>query len=835
MPSSNDVVAGAGGFNRIEGHDEPLPPNPPPCPTPLSPTSPRPTPPSRRRSWPSAARTTGSASRQSRRCGCRARRASCSSCSPCTTRRRVCRRSCRGSTVPALAPADVYRIGFGRGPEDATLALPRPGYDAREHLRATLLSNEFRAGLLGSFLAAFPEKRRDVFIHVPKTAGTDLTLNVWPRRVSFPVAIDSVGTNQQALDYCARVARLMPVTETIFVHGHIEFGRYLAVAGARLGDRFFTTVREPVDLLISQVSDLLGQLLRDTEAASAQTRTWLGYLGLDRVPTDLAEPQLKELWATALRNPKLAEPNNICRFLSKSGAVRYERAMANVVAHNVELTTTAQYPRWLAERWGVASRTRHNASRRMLQRDEAVRMVGAAIRGQTAEDEKFYAVVEWALAKKGGVSITGGEIADLVGPALFSGFADELVAGQAARPVAVAPVAVAPVAVAPPRPAEPDVVAHDPATFPVPAPEAAAFATAFGRAGDAARYQEAGWANAEQGYTWTNAPLSLLRLPRPAEPGTYRLCARVAPFVAPGRLAAQRVAVAVNGTRLGEVGLERPSVLACRVGWEVLSRAEAVEVSFAMPDAAQPAKVTGHPNDARLLGLSFHRLWLAGPLPEAEAESPPPPPRAAPASTAELMLRFESIGENCEFGLVQRRAGVEPLGLFRFASAPLPLLMRALAARFEGFGKPEHLVVEVSPNGREYMVFEKHFQFRYHAWVGVHEQTAEQVLAREARRLPFLVRKLLADLAEGGKIFVFHGMQPLGEAEAGALAQAIRGFGPGTLLWVELADAAHPPGSVARLGEGLLKGHVDRFAPGDNAHDISMPSWIEVCTAAAQA
>ncbi len=38
----------------------------------------------------------------------------------------------------------------------------------------------------------------------------------------------------------------------------------------------------------------------------------------------------------------------------------------------------------------------------------------------------------------------------------------------------------------------------------------------------------------------------------------------------------------------------------------------------------------------------------------------------------DLMLQFESLGQNCEFGLVQRRAGADPLGLLRFDSAPCP-------------------------------------------------------------------------------------------------------------------------------------------------------------------
>ena len=33
----------------------------------------------------------------------------------------------------------------------------------------------------------------------------------------------------------------------------------------------------------------------------------------------------------------------------------------------------------------------------------------------------------------------------------------------------------------------------------------------------------------------------------------------------------------------------------------------------------------------------------------------------------EMLLEFESLGDNCEFGLVQRHFGAEPISLLRFA------------------------------------------------------------------------------------------------------------------------------------------------------------------------
>ena len=57
----------------------------------------------------------------------------------------------------------------------------------------------------------------------------------------------------------------------------------------------------------------------------------------------------------------------------------------------------------------------------------------------------------------------------------------------------------------------------------------------------------------------------------------------------------------------------------------------------------------------------------------------------------DLVLQFESLGDNCEFGLVQRKAGAEPLGLLRFSSAPLPRLVRALRERFDGLTDPANV------------------------------------------------------------------------------------------------------------------------------------------------
>jgi hypothetical protein len=348
----------------------------------------------------------------------------------------------------------------------------------------------------------------------------------------------------------------------------------------------------------------------------------------------------------------------------------------------------------------------------------------------------------------------------------------------------------------------------------------------FGLGGTAGALLRDGWSALEPGYVWAVGHAARLVLPRLQRADRYLLSLLAQPFTAEDRLPAQSLQVFLNGVKLAEARPSAQFILQVEVPWDILSAAEPALLSFVYPDAARPLDLLGSGDD-RVLGFQFKRLLLAPLLPAPVQEAAPAVPPVPDLALDDLMNRFESLGQNCEFGLVQRACGAEPLGLLRFASAPLDKLMPALRRRFAGMGQPGHVQAELT-NG-EYMVLDRVYGFYYHAWVKEGERTAAEIEAREARRVPFLVRKLVEDLQAGEKLFVYRGMAPMPEADARALAAALRAYGPATLLWVELADASHPPGDVHWVGEGLLKAHIDRFAPGDNAHDFSVESWVMLC------
>lgn len=371
----------------------------------------------------------------------------------------------------------------------------------------------------------------------------------------------------------------------------------------------------------------------------------------------------------------------------------------------------------------------------------------------------------------------------------------------------------------------------------------------FGRNSARRDVFESGWSTPERDETWGTGTECSLVLPIPFDDQGCTFFMRFRPFIVPDRWPTQRVRVLANDVPVAEFRLEaeKATTMSAAIPAAALKGADRLRLVFQTPDAARASEFGLADN--RVLSIALKQI-VFGPLSDAApsgapaagnaagANQPGEPPAqdnaqpASPAPFAPLLTRFESLGENCEFGLVQRRCGIEPLGLLRFSSTPLSPLLQALRGRFAGMGQPDTIEIEVAASGREYMVFDRRYGFRYHAWVKLGEMAPEAIHAREVRRLPFLIRKLVEDLTEGEKIFIFHGMQPLAEREARELADAMRAYGPGTLLWVELADAAHPAGAVLPVAPGLLKGHMDRFAPGENAHDLSLDCWLTLCRTA---
>jgi hypothetical protein len=371
----------------------------------------------------------------------------------------------------------------------------------------------------------------------------------------------------------------------------------------------------------------------------------------------------------------------------------------------------------------------------------------------------------------------------------------------------------------------------------------------FGFGGEGEGFGLYGWHGPEDGFTWTDGLESALLLPRLQAPNGWFVEVCATPFNPRGLLGGQRMTIAVDGCYIGGATVhEHKQTLAFFVPPSVTPLRGAgidhVLVTIGHPDAGRPSELEST-DDTRLLALSMSGVRIQSlaeprwpshvPIPDIEHIALSSDDDAAIAyverllgiTAAELVTRFESLGENCEFGLLQRRCGAEPLGLLRFSSAFLHRLLEALNAEFVGLG--DELEVTVGRSGHEWMSHDRRYAFEWHTRIHPTEASGEQVHAGERARAKLLRRRLLEDLQTADKIFVYQRPGLASVEEVMPLFLALRRRGPNTLLWVAESDEDHPPGSVEVVSPGLLRGNIDRFGGRENGTwEISIMRWLEI-------
>jgi tetratricopeptide (TPR) repeat protein len=245
-----------------------------------------------------------------------------------------------------------------------------------------------------------------------------------------------------------------------------------------------------------------------------------------------------------------------------------------------------------------------------------------------------------------------------------------------------------------------------------------------------------------------------------------------------------------------------------------------------------------YPHRASVLGGCGHAVALAHQELEVAAREGKPTPFEIPvrlltpsrradeesAQIKKLLMQFESLGDTCEFGMVQRQFGAEPMGLLRWASIPTSRLIAALDNRFDGVGEPDNSLIDAYRG--EYVTWDKRYLIHSHTFTPDTAEPLSSFTQGQLRRMRYLRRKLLEDLESGQKIFVYKSDQGLSEQDARAIHASMRRYNPrAVLLCVMLSGELHSPGAAESLDEGLFIGYIDRFS----TVDINASVWLELC------
>jgi tetratricopeptide (TPR) repeat protein len=199
-------------------------------------------------------------------------------------------------------------------------------------------------------------------------------------------------------------------------------------------------------------------------------------------------------------------------------------------------------------------------------------------------------------------------------------------------------------------------------------------------------------------------------------------------------------------------------------------------------------------------------------------------------SDRDLMMAFEGLGDQCEFGVVQRHFGAEPIGLLRWSGITPADLASALETRFAGTGEAENTFVGI--NGGEYFAGDRRY-FQMHTFISEHDMKVDVVLEKMRKRIKYLSEKLCHDLETGGKIFVYKTREAdLSAGQANGIIDAMRNTYPKSrILLIRLADPQNLPGSVRMDNANVIFGYLSRFVFPLNAALIPYNEWRQICAA----
>src|SRR5579872_698455 len=507
-----------------------------------------------------------------------------------------------------VGPDQICRAVFGRSPKTPEEGVPSEAYDSRERLEAALLSSEFQTQIVANLLVAYPEQQREVFIHIPKCAGTDLILNVGQRREMLPLPVmlgdERWISKAELFDTLHGLVQLIPYHDRFFVYGHNPLEEYVRTAGARGTDKIFTVLRDPVDLLISQANYAITRLRQDPGGSQPDAREVLSVLGIERLPEPIALADLKAMALRLLLEPRIVQPNPLCFYLGgPEKSARYEQAMANIVAYDVEVTTTRHYPSWLRRRWRIVPNSRHNQSDHWIDASDLGPQLRGALQDFIAEDRELFDVVSAMLERGAAASLAGSQIARILSGRSFAASAEHFRPEQATLPAE---------ATESHQPPEPTVVQGRDAILALLQDQRhsdPALAVDFGLQDGGRGYLRDGWAIPEPHFTWTAAAVCSLELPKPTALGDYRLRLICGPFIAKERLPNQRITLAANGIVLGTATAKERSVIEWELPRIVLGGQNTTTFTFWLPDAARPRELSAG-DDERLLGFAVERIEL---------------------------------------------------------------------------------------------------------------------------------------------------------------------------------------------------------------------------------
>lgn len=311
-----------------------------------------------------------------------------------------------------MPPRQIYHVVHDRPPDMLGAALMPENYDAIQRFGAALAGEEFQKNFGARILAAFPEKHRLFFVHIPKTAGVDLAFHLTSRYPSFSTNLLDPNLTPKREDFFLAIKHLvleMACSDTIFISGHTFLGTYQSWNGngIRYADHVFTVVRKPLDQVLSQVNYVLTRIFSDAVPIAPDTAGWRNLFGVEKLGIRNSRNEIVELAKRVLRDPGVVVPNVICTYL---GGGNLDVAVRQTVAHDLEVIELKLLDAWSEQHWDVTYKTRLNSSEKFVSFEDFSAEDMDYARSIVRDDLQYYQKVLTGYERYGGTSIRGAQI-----------------------------------------------------------------------------------------------------------------------------------------------------------------------------------------------------------------------------------------------------------------------------------------------------------------------------------------------------------------------------------------------------------------------------------------
>lgn len=390
-----------------------------------------------------------------------------------------------------------------------------------------------------------------------------------------------------------------------------------------------------------------------------------------------------------------------------------------------------------------------------------------------------------------------------------------------------------------------------------------------------------GWQHDPQGDAWTSGRVSTLELPAPPMKGLYLARFTISPLYIRSFLTSQRITILLAGAVIGQYCTGTAVSLAIPLPTELFEAGGVLPFTFVVPDGLpmhrfdptqspnflafllEAIEITPVPSAhsaltrvrdddvASAVPISISERFLDEPVDEL----PGTIKTTLGIEMTEILRNFESLGDNCAFGLAQRKADCEVLGLLRFGNTPLRSLMIALDDEFKATTDKAELTLSL-PEGEhsqhgEYCLFANRYGIRWHTNVfGGGDTDQQAIFVQQAIRLGYLHRKFYEALRAGRKIMTISRAEPrkhpvalpfAGEpdlweekperlrfAEMVPLFLKLNEYGTNTLLFLTRCERNKRSGAVDLIAPGVMRGYVDDFVirPEVNLRDHG--AWVRI-------